>query len=147
MSNKKIREIVKKPHVIHKDSTMKDAADMMGKFQIGVLPVFDKDQSQWIGVLTDRDIVIRGVANERPPMTRIHELMTPQIFWCDANDDISTATKIMKDKKIRRLLVKDNGKFFGILSLGDLCCSCRGTEMEKTIVDTLFSISSGPTSQ
>jgi len=135
-----------KVEMLSKDSTILDAARLISKHNIGAVPIYDKDENDCIGLVTDRDIVIRGLAAERDLNTKVSEVMTEGVLYVDANDDISKAASLMKEKKVRRLLVKENNKFVGLISLGDLSCSCHGSEIEKVVIDALHGISSGPSS-
>ena len=89
----------------------------------GVIPVFEGDKP--VGMVTDRDIAVRAVAEGREPSTtRVKDIMTPEVFFCTEDMELDKAAQIMEYKKIRRLLVKDEKKnVVGILSLGDIATS------------------------
>ncbi|TVX94174.1 CBS domain-containing protein [Paenibacillus agilis] len=95
-----------------------EAAVMMKENNIGFVPVVD--QGLVVGVVTDRDIVVRGVAEKRPNSARIRDVMTEEIIAVAPDASIETAAALMSDKQIRRLLVTDNGRLEGIVALGDL---------------------------
>ena len=93
---------------------------MMREQDIGAIPIGENDRL--IGMVTDRDIALRAVANGKD-ISRLtaRSVMTPGIVWCRDSDDISQALQIMGSKQIRRLPVIDkNKRMVGILSLGDL---------------------------
>lgn len=102
-----------------------DLAQMMKKHDIGAIPVGENDKL--IGMVTDRDIVCRGVGNGKDvSKLTARDVMTPNIVWCHADEDLDDATRIMEDKKIRRLPVIDkNKRMVGMLSLGDISHSAR----------------------
>ena len=97
-----------------------ELAKMMQKHDIGSIPIGENDKL--IGMVTDRDIVCRGLANGKD-ISRLtaRDVMTPDIIWCHAEEDLDDATRIMENKKIRRLPVIDgNKRMVGMLSLGDV---------------------------
>src|SRR5690348_14857637 len=85
------------------------AAQVMRRQGIGFLPVVEGETV--VGVLTDRDIVLRGIAEGRNPyMTTVGDVMTRALIWCYAEDVLTDAAQIMEDSHIRRLLVLDDDK-------------------------------------
>lgn len=117
----KVREIMT-GNVIYsgENDSLTDAAKKMRSADIGVLPVQRGDQT--IGMITDRDIVVRGLSAELDPKkTPVKECMTREVFCCSADDDVESAESIMEDRQVHRLIVLgDNDRVVGILSLGDL---------------------------
>jgi CBS domain-containing protein len=101
-------------------ATMIDLCKKMRDLDIGALPVGENDKL--IGMVTDRDIVCRGLANGKDASKlTARDVMTPSIVWCHADEDLDDAVRIMENKKIRRLPVIDKDKrLVGILSLGDI---------------------------
>ena len=97
-----------------------DAARLMRDSDIGPLPVCDKGRI--LGVLTDRDITVRAVADGKDPQsTLVREVMTPEVVCCLESDDVSQAAEMMQSAQLRRLLVVTrDGRLAGIVSLGDL---------------------------
>ena len=104
---------------------LKDAAEKMNSCDIGALPVCENDKL--VGILTDRDIAIRGVAQGMDPRkTPARQVMTPGVTWCYEDDDVKEAARIMEEKQIRRVLVFDrNKRAVGIVSLGDIATRLR----------------------
>lgn len=98
-----------------------DAAQRMKKFDVGSLPVCD-DGQRVVGLITDRDIVLRGIAERRDlPATKVQELMTPDVEFCFEDHPAELAARQMRQKQIRRLAVLDDEhRLVGIVSLGDL---------------------------
>lgn len=108
------------PCFIHLDTNLKVAAEKMKAHDIGVLPVTDGLKIK--GMLTDRDIVMRGVAlGKDPTQTLAEEVMTEQIWYVFADDDISKAAESMSKQQVRRLIVLDHDKnLVGLVSMGDI---------------------------
>jgi CBS domain-containing protein len=106
---------------ISPSTTIQDAARMMKELDIGPLPVCG-DNDRLAGIVTDRDIAIRAVAEGLDPATtKVREIMTPHIVYCFEDQDVSDAAHMMEQKQIRRLVVLNHDKrLVGILSLGDL---------------------------
>lgn len=106
--------------VIPPHSTIQDAADAMKAFDIGPLPVCEG--SQVVGMLTDRDITVRAVAEGRDLWeTRVRDVMTPEVVCCFDDQEVAEAFRLMTDYQVRRLPVLNrNHRLVGILSLGDL---------------------------
>lgn len=102
------------------ETTLQEAAARMKTLDVGPLPVCDGDRIE--GLVTDRDIVVRGIAEGRDPRTtRVTEVMSRDVVTCAESDDVKVAARTMKEKQIRRLLVvDDNHKVSGIVSLGDV---------------------------
>jgi CBS domain-containing protein len=100
-------------------STLIEAARRMREYEIGALPVTEGDTL--VGMITDRDIIVWAIAEDKDPAeTRVSEIMTPEVFYCHAEDDIEEAARIMKEKTIRRLCVVDEqDKPVGFVSLTD----------------------------
>lgn len=102
------------------DTTLQEAANKMKELDIGPLPVCENDRL--VGMITDRDITVRSVSDGSDPWTdKVREAMTPGIIYCFEDDDVAEASRLMKVKQVRRLVVPDrNKRMVGIVSLGDL---------------------------
>jgi len=111
---------------------------MMKSLNIGVLPV--KEANKIIGVLTDRDIVIRALAEGKDTESiTVKDVMSSEIARCSSGDSVEVAMNIMKEKKVRRLMVLDaDNSPVGIISLGDIAAK---TESEQLIGQTLEAVS------
>jgi len=117
----KIRDVMtKKVDMISADSTIKNAADIMKRDDVGDLPV--QQGGKLAGMLTDRDIVLRAIAAGKDPNnTKVGEVMTRSVITCMADQDISAAIDMMEKNKIRRIVVLDSSqKAVGILSISDI---------------------------
>lgn len=105
--------------VVQPGATVRDAARVMSEVDSGVVPVCDGRRV--VGMLTDRDIVIRVVAEGRSIDTPISEAMTTQVQYCFEDDDLEDAAVTMGRLQMRRLIVLDADRnLAGILSLGDV---------------------------
>jgi len=105
--------------MVNPDQSIMDAARMMADCDCGVLPVADNDRL--VGMITDRDIVVRGLAEGKSNDTRIKDVMSPDIKYCFEDDDIDDVAANMGDLQIRRLPVLSKDKrLVGIVSLGDI---------------------------
>ena len=100
--------------------TVLNASRMMKKNNIGSVPVID-DASQVIGIITDRDIVIRAFADILPMNTKVEEIMTQPVYTIKEDAEVGCAISLMADKQVRRLPVTDDeGRLVGMIILGDL---------------------------
>lgn len=106
-------------HLANPDESIIDAARMMADCDCGVLPVSENDRL--IGMITDRDIVVRALALGKDGDTLIRDVMSHDVKYCFEDDDISEVARNMGDLQIRRLPVVNRDKrLTGILSLGDI---------------------------
>lgn len=105
--------------LIRPEQTIRDAAHLMAELDIGCLPVEDNDRM--IGMITDRDIAVRGIAEDRGPQTLVRDVMSQDVKYCYEDQSIDEITQNMADLRVRRLPVVNRQKrLVGILSLGDL---------------------------
>lgn len=134
----KVKDIMTKSVAyINPDSTVTEAAQLMQKHNVGSIPVCD--QSGLIGMVTDRDIVVRNVAHGNDPHTTpVKNVMTSQVTSVSPDADLSQVSDIMSKNQIRRIPVVENKMLVGIVALGDLATDQR-FEMEAS--DTLTDIS------
>jgi len=129
-----VREIMtKNVEAIQTGSTIKEAAEKMKRFDVGAMPVFDDGEA--VGILTDRDITIRAVAEGHDPTRMsVKEVMTKEVIFCREDESVEYAADLMKQKQVRRLLIKDSqGKVVGILSLGDIATRVEKEQAGETI--------------
>jgi CBS domain-containing protein len=108
------------------DQPIQQAAQFMLRADTGALPVGDSDNL--IGMITDRDIAVRAVAEGRGPDTPVREAMTGDVLFLFDDQDIEDAAVLMSDNQVRRLPVKSRQgeKVVGMLSLGDISRSDQG---------------------
>jgi len=101
------------------EKTIREAAAVMAAGDFGSLPVGDRDRL--VGMITDRDIVVRGVALGKPPETRVRELMSHTLQYCHADDLLDDVARKFAARQLRRLPVVDEEmRLVGILSLADV---------------------------
>lgn len=107
------------PVILSAASTLVDAAIAMRDFDIGAVIVLD--DGQVYGIATDRDIIVRAIANgSYPATTKLGEVCSRELTMLAPSDSVGDALRLMRDKAIRRLPVVENGRPVGIVSLGDL---------------------------
>jgi len=104
--------------VANPEETIQQAARLMAGLDVGVLPVGDDERL--VGMITDRDIAIRGVAEGKAPLTKVSEVMSNEVRYCFADQEIAEVLQNMADIQLRRLPVVDRDKrLVGILALSD----------------------------
>ena len=123
-------------------TTLQEAAARMKTLDVGPLPVCEGDRIA--GMVTDRDIVVRGIAEGRDPRTtKVSDVMSRDVVTCKESDDVKVAARTMKDKQIRRLLVVDDKqKVSGIVSLGDVAVE-GDDKMSGDVLEKVSTPSSG----
>ena len=104
---------------VRPDQTAQEAATFMLRADAGSVPVAEGDRL--IGMITDRDIAVRGVARGHGPETPVSELMTGEIICARLDDDVEDVASRMSEAQVRRLpVIDEQEKLCGIVSLGDL---------------------------
>ena len=116
----KVSEVMTRDvQTVHPDRTVQEAASFMLSADAGSIPVTEGDRL--IGMITDRDIAVRGIAKGYGPDTPVRELMTDDLVVVRIDDDVEEAAIKMSDAQVRRLPVIDQDeRLCGIVSLGDL---------------------------
>ncbi|MFK4134739.1 CBS domain-containing protein [Pseudomonas luteola] len=105
--------------MVSPEMSIQEAAKIMLQIDAGALPVHERDQL--IGIITDRDIVIRAVCEGKGPDTSIREIMSRDVKYCFDDQEIGEVAKNMADIQLRRLPVVNRDKrLVGILALGDI---------------------------
>ena len=90
------------------DQTVREVARTMAEFDTGVMPVGENDRL--VGMITDRDIAIRGVAEGKGPDARVREIMTPDVRYCFEDEDVRDVARTMAESQVRRLPVLNRDK-------------------------------------
>ena len=137
-----IREIMTRDvDVIPPDASVRDAAAKMKELDVGAIPVCDGQKLA--GLVTDRDITIRAVAEGRDPSeVRVAEVMSSDIAYCFEDETIEQAANLMESKQIRRLPILDRNKqLAGIVSPGDISVRIGGSRQKDLAADALEEIS------
>ncbi|NLC67732.1 MAG: CBS domain-containing protein [Clostridiaceae bacterium] len=108
-------------------ATIAEAAQIMQKHNIGSIPVVDtNDNDNIVGIITDRDIVVRNIAHGKDPRTTpVSDVMTTNVITVDQYADIEEVAAKMASNQIRRIPVVDNNKLVGILAIGDIATDRR----------------------
>ncbi|HEU4684765.1 MAG TPA: CBS domain-containing protein [Nitrospira sp.] len=121
--------------VISPDATAEEAADRMKQLNIGVIPVCD--EQGLIGMVTDRDLVVRVMGSRRDPKgVLVGEVMTPDLVYGFDDQDVQEAAMLMADKQIRRLPVLNRERHLvGILSLGDIAVHGQDQHLSGEVLE------------
>lgn len=116
----KVRDIMTRSvDLIEATDTIAYAARRMAEDDVGVLPILSS--GDMVGIVTDRDIAVRGVAAGIKPDSPVHRIMTDMVATCSPDDDIETARLLMGREQIRRMPVcDDRSRVVGIVALADL---------------------------
>jgi CBS domain-containing protein len=108
------------PEIVRTDDTVRIAAAKMRDANIGFLPVLD-DLEQLVGVVTDRDLAVRALAEALPAETPVEEVMTVDVVTCNPDDDLRRVERLMRvNQKGRLAVVDDAGRLVGVISLSDI---------------------------
>ena len=132
----KIKDVMTKSvETVRPDQTLQEAASRMKSLDVGPMPVCENDRL--VGMLTDRDIVVRAAAEGRDVRTtKVRDAMTSDVVVCSEDDDVKDAAKKMKDRQIRRLVVVDGQKrVAGIVSLGDIAVDTSDEKMSGRVLE------------
>lgn len=109
------------PVGVYYDQTIAEAARVMRDTGVGAVLVVNGESLS--GVVTDRDLVVRGLADEAGPQAPVGPLCSEKLVGVDASAAVADAERLMRDHAVRRLPVIDNGQIVGIVSMGDLAAS------------------------
>ena len=134
----KVSDIMTKNVVnIRPEESVEVAARTLTHYNIGALPVCDA-KGRLCGMLTDRDLVIRCMAANKPAAeTTVRQVMTSQLISVEPGTDVTVAADLMGSRQIRRLPVVEEGRLCGMLSLGDIAGQ---KQMDAQIANTLSGI-------
>jgi CBS domain-containing protein len=135
----KVNELMtQEVEIVHPDDSLMEAARKMRVRDIGFLPVCDGDRL--VGTLTDRDLVLRSVAEGTDPKTSIgRDLVTSPVIYCYDDNSVEEAAKLMEHHQIRRIVVvsRKDKRLVGVVSLGDIATN----DTKKTSAEVLESVS------
>jgi CBS domain-containing protein len=127
------------PECCTPEDSVVEAARIMERMDVGIVPVIEsRDTRKAFGCVTDRDIVTRVVAQGKDPnvVVSLRQVMTPQIVTCSPNDDVETVAQLMREHRVRRVLVVDeHGALVGIVATADLARHLEGGEIAATLHD------------
>jgi signal-transduction protein with cAMP-binding, CBS, and nucleotidyltransferase domain len=120
------------------DASITALAQRMRQHDIGMIAIVDKEKL--LGIVTDRDIVVRGLADGRDVNAlKARDIMTVDVVSCEPSDGLHRAAKKMASSRVRRLPVVDSGKVVGTLSLGDVS-QAKGAD-ERAVLTMLRAVS------
>ena len=137
-SSKRVRDIMTRgAQVIRPDGAVFEAASLMRQLDVGALPVCDGRRLQ--GMLTDRDIVVRVLADGRDPhLTNVQDVMSSELVYAFEDDPVTQAAGLMRKHQIRRLPIVDRDKnLVGIVSLGDLAVDAGRDELSGETLEKI----------
>jgi len=113
------------------------AALIMRDEDVGMLPVVNED-GRLLGAVTDRDIVVRGLAEGRELDALVEEVMTPGVICCDAGDDLPAVARMMEQNQVRRVVVVDgDNNVVGVISLGDMAARTRDRGLGGEVLERI----------
>jgi len=139
-ARRRCREIMtRNVKTANREMTLQEIARLMREGDMGAMPVVEN--GKLVGIITDRDIVVRAIAEGKEPQTKIGEIMTTEIFSVNPDDFVFEAIRLMGDKQVRRVPVTtENEELAGIIAMADIALEM---EDEREIAETLEDISSG----
>ena len=118
--------------LLNPDNTIGEAASLMVEADTGALPVGENDRL--VGMITDRDIVVRAVAQRRSVDTKVAAIMSREVLYCFDTDEIDDVTRNLGKARVRRLPVVNRDKrLVGIVSLGDVARKDDATNIGQTV--------------
>lgn len=129
----------KKPEYLPPNTTLKQAANQMRTHDYGFIPVGENDRL--IGVVTDRDMTIRAIAEGKDPSkTTLRDILSKGIHYCYEGDSIEKVVQKMEKEQVRRLVVLNSEKdkrLTGIISLGDIATKAKNMKLCSELTDAL----------
>lgn len=130
-----IRDVMSpKPEVLEADAKIREVAMRMRDDSIGIMPV-NKGQ-KLVGVVTDRDIVVRAIAEGKSPEDPVSDIVTDAVLYCYENDEVTHVLHNMHEQEVQRLIVLNNPEskdLVGIVSVADIADKCSDDESAKAI--------------
>lgn len=139
-TRRKCREIMtRNVKTANREMTLREVAQLMRDGDMGAMPIVEN--GKLVGIVTDRDIVVRAIAEGRSAETPIGEVMTTEIFSAKEDDFAFEAIRLMGERQVRRIpVINDSGELAGIIAMADVALEM---EDEREIAETLEDISSG----
>jgi len=138
MNTKRCRDVMTKDLIVcTPENTVSEVAQLMKTEDIGPVLIVDNEQSKTlVGIVTDRDIVLKVIADGRDPKTtRVGEFMSKKLVTCYADDDVETAMKSMAQFQLRRIpVVGENMQLIGIISQADVATRVDAPEETAEVV-------------
>ncbi len=134
-----VKDIMTKK-IITKDitSSINDIAKTMQENDIGLIPI--TEEKKVVGLITDRDLVIKALCNNEQDNKNIKDFMTTNIITIDLDDDVNYCLEKMAENKVKRLIVTDSKKVAGIISLSDIMYAYSDEDKIIKTIKQIFSI-------
>ncbi|MDQ3088636.1 MAG: CBS domain-containing protein [Acidobacteriota bacterium] len=139
-ARRRCREIMtRNVKTANREMSLQEVARLMREGDMGAMPVVENEKL--VGIVTDRDIVVRAIAEGRDSTAKIGDVMTTEIFSVKPDDFVFEAIRLMGDKQVRRIpVITESGELAGIIAMADIALEM---EDEREIAETLEEISSG----
>ena len=136
------------PECLRRDDTARRAAQVMRDTDCGCVPIVDDDKKV-VGVVTDRDLAVRGIAAGKDPNTKLNDLMTPVASTCGPDDDLRDVEQKMVELQVRRIPIVDaTGRCVGIIAKADIALAAsRNTAVTDREVALVVEQISQPTNK
>jgi CBS domain-containing protein len=125
------------PEFCTPDDSVIDAARLMAQHDVGMVPICESVETRKaIGCITDRDIVVRVVAEGKDPnvVNSLRDVMTHELATCSPNDDVDEVMQMMQQRQVRRILVTDeHGSLVGVVATADLTTAVNREKVGETM--------------
>ncbi len=125
-----------KPEYLDVSASILEVSQRMRDDDRGFTPIAEKEKI--VGVVTDRDIAVRAVAEGKSPNEKISTILTGTVLYCFQDDDVKEVLQNMQTNDVQRLIVLNNEKnkdFVGVVTVGDIADKCEDDDMAKRIVN------------
>ena len=117
--NMEIKDLMSKNLIIGKSTdNITKISELMKKYDIGFIPI--SKNKKIIGVITDRDIIVKGLASCAKGSAKVEDYISKNVFSCSIDDSIDDVLSCMREHKIKRVIISDNNKIVGVISISDL---------------------------
>lgn len=128
--------MTKNPKTCAPNDTVQQAAQLMKSEDVGPIPVVNDGKLE--GIITDRDIVVKAVAEGHDPKTtKLADVMTTNVITCAANDNIEQALDLMEEHQVRRIAVVEGDRLVGIISQADIATRLDVPEKTHEVVEEI----------
>lgn len=137
----KIHDIMTRdPRTVTADATVREAAQVMRAEDVGIVPVIDgQSDKRLVGVITDRDIAVRCVADGRDGACRVSDVMSGgDVATCRENDDVNSVMEAMRTEKVRRIpIVDERGSLVGIVAQADIVLKAKNDSLAQNTIEEI----------
>jgi len=131
--------MAKNPASVNPDTSVQEAAKLMQREDVGVLPVVESGSRRLVGVVTDRDIAVRVVAEGRDAaQSRVQDAMSSNLKTCKPDDDVDDIMDVMGREQVRRIpIVNDRGELLGVVSQADIVREAKDDDKAERTVEKI----------